>query len=178
LKIFGLVGWSGSGKTTLVAKLVPELISRGFSVSTMKHTHHNFDIDKKGKDSYLHRIAGATEVLITGAKRWAILHENRDAPEPSIDELLDRMEDVDLVLIEGFKSHHHKKMEVHRPAVGKPLLSPDDASIISVATDAELGAVDVPVMDLEDVKAVADFIVGHLGLEASALKAGKKNGAA
>ena len=109
MKIFGLVGWSGSGKTTLVAKLLPELIGRGFRVSTMKHTHHNFDIDKKGKDSYEHRMAGATEVLITGAKRWAILHENRDDPEPSIDDLLARMENVDLLLIEGFKAHSHEK---------------------------------------------------------------------
>ncbi len=173
MKIFGLVGWSGSGKTTLVAKLVPELIGRGFSVSTMKHTHHNFDIDKKGKDSYLHRTAGATEVLITGTKRWAILHENRDAPEPAIDDLLARMEDVDLVLIEGFKSHHHKKMEVYRPAVGKPLLAPDDPSIIAVASDADPGEADVAVINLEDIKAIADYIVGYLGLEA-----GEKNGAA
>lgn len=178
MKIFGLVGWSGSGKTTLVAKLVPELIGRGFSVSTMKHTHHNFDIDKKGKDSYMHRIAGATEVLITGAKRWAILHENRDTPEPSIDDLLARMDDVDLVLIEGFKSHRHQKMEVHRPAVGKPLLSPDDPSIIAVATDADLGDVEVAVLDLEDIKAIGDFIVGHLGLKAGGLEAGERNGAA
>ena len=173
MKIFGLVGWSGSGKTTLVAKLVPELIGRGFSVSTMKHTHHNFDIDKKGKDSYLHRMAGATEVLITGAKRWAILHENRDAPEPAIDELLARMQDVDLVLIEGFKSHHHKKMEIYRPSVGKPPLSPDNPSIIAVASDVELSDVDIPVINLEDIKGVADYIVGYLGLEA-----GEKNGAA
>lgn len=173
MKIFGLVGWSGSGKTTLVAKLVPELIGRGFSVSTMKHTHHNFDIDKKGKDSYLHRIAGATEVLITGARRWAILHENRNMPEPSVDDLLARMEDVDLVLIEGFKSHRHQKMEVYRPAVGKPMLCPDDPSIIAVASDADLGKVDLPVMNLEDIKAIADYIVGYLGLESR-----QKNGAA
>lgn len=173
MKVFGLVGWSGSGKTTVVAKLVPELIGRGFTVSTMKHTHHNFDLDKKGKDSYTHRVAGATEVLVTGAKRWAILHENRDAPEPSIDELLARMQDVDLVLIEGFKEHPHKKIEVFRPAVGKPLLATDDPSIIAVATDADLGDQEVPVMDLEDIKAIADFIVGFLSLEA-----GEKNGAA
>ncbi len=173
MKIFGLVGWSGSGKTTLVAKLVPELIGRGFSVSTMKHTHHNFDIDKKGKDSYEHRVAGATDVLITGAKRWALLHENRDAPEPSIDDLLARMEEVDLVLIEGFKSHGHQKMEVHRPEVGKPLLCGDDPTIVAVASDADLADVDLPVIDLEDIEAVADFIIGHTGLEAEV-----RNGAA
>lgn len=178
MKIFGLVGWSGSGKTTLVAKLLPELIGRGFGVSTMKHTHHNFDIDKKGKDSYEHRMAGATEVLITGAKRWAILHENRNAPEPSIDDLLARMEDVDLVLIEGFKSHGHQKMEVFRPAVGKPLLCSDDPTIVAVACDAHLPDIDLPVIDLEDIKAIADFIIGHLGLKAVDLKAGDLNGAA
>ncbi|MCH7551519.1 MAG: molybdopterin-guanine dinucleotide biosynthesis protein B, partial [Proteobacteria bacterium] len=138
MKIFGLVGWSGSGKTTLVANLVPELIGRGFTVSTMKHTHHNFDIDKPGKDSHQHRLAGATEVLLTGSKRWALLHENRDAPEPSIDDLLARMEEVDLVLIEGFKSHKHQKMEIHRPSVGKPLLCPEDPTIVAVASDVEL----------------------------------------
>lgn len=179
MKIFGLVGWSGSGKTTLVARLLPELIGRGFKVSTMKHTHHNFDIDKKGKDSFEHRMAGATEVLITGTRRWALLHENRDVPEPSIEELLDRMEDVDLVLIEGFKSHLHQKMEVFRPGVGKPLLATDDPSIVAVASDAS--ASDLPgladktlaLLDLDDVKAVADFIIGHTGLES-----GVRNGAA
>lgn len=172
MKIFGLVGWSGSGKTTLVARLLPELIGRGYSVSTMKHTHHNFDIDKKGKDSFEHRMAGATEVLITGASRWAILHENRDTPEPPIDDLLARMEDVDLVLIEGFKSHSHQKMEIFRPDVGKPLLAVDDASIVAVATDVadlpELAGHDQALIGLDDVKAIADFIVGHTGLEAGA----------
>jgi len=173
MKIFGLVGWSGSGKTTLVANLVPELIGRGFTVSTMKHTHHNFDIDKPGKDSHQHRLAGATEVLLTGSKRWALLHENRDAPEPSIDDLLARLEEVDLVLIEGFKSHKHQKMEVHRPAVGKPLLCPDDPTIVAVASDVELPDVTLPVIGLENVAAIADFIVGQLSLEAEV-----RNGAA
>jgi molybdopterin-guanine dinucleotide biosynthesis protein B len=177
VKIFGLVGWSGSGKTTLMAALLPELIGRSYTVSTMKHTHHNFDIDKKGKDSFEHRVAGATEVLITGTSRWALLHENRDAPEPPIEELLDRMDDVDLVLIEGFKSHGHQKMEVFRPDVGKALLAADDPTIIAVASDAsdlpELADKDVALIDLDDVKAVADFIVGHTGLEA-----GARNGAA
>ena len=165
MKIFGLVGWSGSGKTTLVANLVPELMGRGLTVSTMKHTHHNFDIDKPGKDSHQHRLAGATEVLLTGSKRWALLHENRDAPEPSIDDLLARMKEVDLVLIEGFKSHKHQKMEVHRPAVGKPLLCPEDSTIVAVASDVELPDVTLPVIGLENVAAIADFIVGHLSLE-------------
>ncbi len=173
MKIFGLVGWSGSGKTTLVANLVPELIGRGYTVSTMKHTHHNFDIDKPGKDSHQHRLAGATEVLLTGSKRWALLHENRDVHEPSIDDLLARLEEVDLVLIEGFKSHKHQKMEVHRPAVGKPLLCPDDPTIVAVASDVELPDVTLPVIGLENVAAIADFIVGQLSLEAEV-----RNGAA
>jgi len=174
LKIFGLVGWSGSGKTTLVAKLVPELIGRGYTVSTMKHTHHNFDIDKPGKDSFEHRTAGATEVLLTGSSRWALLHENRGAPEPSINDLLARMEDVDLVLIEGFKSHGHQKMEVHRPEVGKPMLAPDDPSVVAVASDTDLGDVELPVLPLDDVHAIADFIINHVGL----MKPEAKDGAA
>lgn len=178
MKIFGLVGWSGSGKTTLVAKLVPELISRGFTVSTMKHTHHNFDIDKPGKDSYEHRIAGATEVLLTGASRWALLHENRDEPEPSINDLLARMGDVDLVLIEGFKSHGHQKMEVHRPAVGKPLLATDDPTVVAVASDADLNDVDLPVLALDDVQVIADFIINHVGLVEAEEKIKAKDGAA
>jgi len=179
VKIFGLVGWSGSGKTTLVSALLPELIKRGFSVSTMKHAHHNFDIDKKGKDSFQHRVAGATEVLITSSSRWAILHENRNVSEPSIEDLLDRMEDVDLVLIEGFKLHRHQKLEVFRPSVGKPLLAVNDESIIGVATDAE--EADLPnsknknmvFIDLNNIKDVADFIIKQTGL-----KAGGSNGAA
>ena len=144
----------------------------------MKHTHHNFDIDKPGKDSHQHRIAGATEVLLTGAKRWALLHENRDAPEPSIEDLLARIQDVDLVLIEGFKSHGHEKMEVHRPAVDKPLLCPDDTTIVAVATDADLDGLAVPVLDLENVKAIADFIISQVGLEAGATEKEVRDGAA
>ena len=172
-KIFGVVGWSGSGKTTLMQTLLPNLIGRGYSVSTMKHTHHNFDIDKPGKDSHTHRMAGAHEVLITGSKRWALLHENRDEPEPSIDELLARMSPVDLVLIEGFKSHPHRKLEVYRPSVGKELLSADDPSIVAVASDEPLPGLSVPVLDLEGIGAIGDFIVGYCGLDGKS-----KNGAA
>ncbi len=164
MKIFGLVGWSGSGKTTLMRQLLPELTGRGYRVSTMKHTHHNFDIDKPGKDSYMHREAGAHEVLITGSRRWAILHENRAAPEPDIGSLLDRLEDVDLVLIEGFKDHAHAKMEVHRPTVGKPLLAANDESIVAVASDETLPRIDVTVIDLDDVAGIADFIQEYCGL--------------
>ena len=164
VKIFGLVGGSGSGKTTLLVKLIPELIGRGHSVSTIKHTHHNFDIDKPGKDSYEHRVAGSTEVLLIGSKRWALLHENLDAPEPDMDSLLARLEEVDLVLIEGFKSYPHDKLEVHRPAVGKPLLAAEDSTVVAVATNETIDGVDLPLLELDDIAAVADFIIAHCGL--------------
>ncbi len=166
MKIFGLIGWSGSGKTTLIRMLIPELISRGYRVSTMKHTHHNFDIDKPGKDTHEHRVASASQVLITGTKRWALLNENRNQPEPNIDELLARMDYVDLVLIEGFKSHSHAKLEVFRQSVGKKLIADSDPTVIAVATDEELvsGKDTVLVLDLNDVKAVAQYIIDFCDL--------------
>ena len=172
-KIFGVVGWSGSGKTTLMLQLLPDLIARGYRVSTMKHTHHDFDMDKPGKDSYTHREAGAYEVLITGSKRWALLHENRGEAEPSIETLLANMAPVDLVLIEGFKSHSHNKLEVHRPSVGKPLLAADDDSIIAVASDQLIDGLTVPVLALDDVAAIGDFIVEYCKLDGKV-----RNGAA
>ena len=164
MKIFGLIGWSGSGKTTLIRLLIPELISNGFRVSSMKHTHHNFDIDKPGKDSYEHRVAGAHQVMITGAKRWALLNENRDQAEPTIDELLARMDDVDIILIEGFKNFSHPKLEVFRPSVGRDMIALEDTSIVAVATDEEVSIDRVPVLDLNDVPAVARFIIDHCEL--------------
>ena len=161
MKIFGIVGWSGSGKTTLMRHLMPELIRRGLRVSSMKHTHHDFDIDKPGKDSHMHREAGAHEVLITGARRWAILHENRDCPEPNIDELLARMEKVDLVLIEGFKNYGHAKLEVYRPTVGKTLMAYEDESIVAVASDVSLVINGTRCLDLNNISAIADFIITH-----------------
>lgn len=161
---FGLVGWSGSGKTTLLTKILPELIGRGYTVSTMKHTHHRFDIDRPGKDSHEHRVAGATQVLITSSSRWALLTENRDDIEPEIDELIQRMDPVDLVLIEGFKSYPHAKLEVYRPSVGKPNLADDDDSIVAVATDEKVAVNGLPVLDLNDVPAIADFIEEFCGL--------------
>lgn len=166
MKVFGLAGWSGSGKTTLMVKLLPELIGRGLTVSTMKHTHHSFDIDKPGKDSYEHRAAGATEVMITSAKRWALLRELRGEPEPDMDAQIARMTPVDLLLIEGFKTNRHPKMEVHRPALGKPLLCVGDPTVVAVATDSPLSGVRVPVFDLNDAVGIADFIVLHCGLGA------------
>ena len=131
MKVFGLAGWSGSGKTTLMVGLLPELIGRGFSVSTIKHAHHHFDIDRPGKDSYEHRRAGATEVMISSTNRWALMHELRDGNDPPLDILIEHMSPVDLLIVEGFKWEPHLKIEVHRPSVGKPLLQPDDKNIIA-----------------------------------------------
>lgn len=166
MKIFGLAGWSGSGKTTLVMRLLPELIGRGYAVSTVKHAHHNFDIDKPGKDSYEHRRAGATEVMVSSANRWALMHENRGTEEPDLDSLVERMTPVDLLLVEGFKRYGHTKMEVHRPETGKDLLCVNDTRIVAVASDTALPQVPVPVLDLNNVPAIADFIVAHVGLNA------------
>ena len=165
MKTFGMIGWSGSGKTTLIIQLIPELIRRGYSISSMKHTHHNFDIDKPGKDSYEHRVAGAKQVLITGSKRWALLNENRDQEESSIDDLLAKMDPVDLVLIEGFKKHPHSKMEVYRPSVERPLLALEDKSVVAIATDEEVDGGGLPIIDLNSVASVADFIVEFCDLE-------------
>lgn len=165
MKIFGLAGWSGSGKTTLIVKLIPELVSRGISVSTMKHAHHDFDIDRPGKDSHEHRLAGASEVMISASKRWALMHELREEEEPSVEELIARMKPVDLLLVEGFKWHAHPKMEIHRPLVGKPLLQSDDTEIIAVASDEALSGLPVPVLDLNDVSGIADFIVERCSLK-------------
>ena len=170
MKVFGLVGWSGSGKTTLLVNLIPELTARGLSVSTMKHTHHNFDIDRKGKDSYEHRAAGAHEVMLTSGKRWVLQRELRGEDEPDMDELIARMAPVDLILIEGFKSHRHDKMEIFRPSVGKPMLAVDDDTVVAVATDAALDGVTCPILDMNDVPAVADFIMAHCGLAGAAAK--------
>ncbi len=164
MKVFGVAGWSGSGKTTLLRALIPALVGRGLSVSTMKHAHHNFDIDQPGKDSYEHRKAGATEVLISSANRWALMHELRGGPEPSSEELIPQLTPVDLLLIEGFKTESHDKLEVHRPAHGKPLLAPQDPCIVAVASDAEIEGLEVPRLDLNDIEAIADFIVAHCGL--------------
>ncbi|MBL8664809.1 MAG: molybdopterin-guanine dinucleotide biosynthesis protein B [Candidatus Odyssella sp.] len=164
MKIFGIAGWSGSGKTSLVVRLVPELVGRGLSVSTMKHAHHAFDVDTPGKDSYEHRRAGATEVLVGSANRWALMHELRGAPEPRMEDLVARMTPVDLLLIEGFKHHAHDKLEVFRRDVGKPLLCVADPRVVAVASDGAVPEARVPVIDLDDTRAVADFVVAHCGL--------------
>ena len=164
MKVFGIAGWSGSGKTTLLRRLIPALIARGHAVSTLKHAHHDFDIDKPGKDSHAHRQAGAHEVLISSANRWALLHENRGAPELGLDEMLARLSPVDLVLVEGFKHHGHAKIEVYRRDNGKPLLQPDDPHVRAIASDTPLPEVTVPVFEINDIEAIADFVVQCAGL--------------
>ena len=161
MQIFGLAGWSGSGKTTLLTALIPELISRGVTVSTLKHAHHAFDIDQPGKDSWRHRQAGAREVMISSPNRWALMHELRGAPEPSLDELVRRMSPVDLLLVEGFKRYPHPKIEVYRPSLGKPLLHPKDPFVVAVASSEVLPRLPLPWLSLSDASAIADFILGH-----------------
>ena len=185
MKVFGLAGWSGSGKTTLMVKLIPALVTRGLTVSTVKHAHHGFDLDRPGKDSHRHRQAGASEVMVGSARRWALMHELRDEAEPTAADLIAAMTPVDLVLIEGFKRERHEKLEVQRPAVGKPLLCRDDPRIVAVASDEDLPdrtlpcsdlprldlprldlpRLDLPRLDLNDARAIADFIVERVGLK-------------
>ncbi len=170
MRVIGLAGWSGSGKTTLLARLLPELIRRGFSVSTMKHAHHEFDVDQPGKDSWRHRSAGATEVLVASAKRWALMHEHREGAEPSAAELMKQMTPVDLLIVEGFKREKHDKIEIHRRETRKPLLYPDDPNIVAVLSDEPLLECQLPVIDINDVSAIADFISHHFRLARRAPK--------
>jgi molybdopterin-guanine dinucleotide biosynthesis protein B len=156
--LIGLAGWSGSGKTTLLVKLLPVLIARGRSVSTLKHAHHAFDVDQPGKDSFNHRQAGAHEVLISSARRWALMHELRADAEPTLAELVPHLSPVDLVIVEGFKSQNHPKLEVHRSAVGKPLLYPNDPHILAIASDLEAAALPLPSARLDDLEAIADLV--------------------
>ena len=155
MRVVGLAGWSGAGKTTLLRRLIPVLIGQGLRVSTVKHAHHGFDVDQPGKDSWEHRQAGAQEVLVASAARWALMHEHRGGPEPGLAELLARLSPVDLVLVEGFKREGHPKLEVHRAAVGKPLLHPHDPAIAAIASDVALPGCPVPVLDLDDVAGIA-----------------------
>ncbi len=160
-RVLGVVGWSGSGKTTLMVRLIPLLVARGLTVSTLKHAHHAFDVDVPGKDSYAHRQAGAGEVLVFSDRRWALMHEIGAAPAPSLPELLGRLSPCDLILIEGFKSEPHAKLEVYRPALGKPPLYPDDAHVLAVASDAALSAGAPPWADLNDIEAVAELVLAQ-----------------
>ena len=154
MKVIGLAGWSGAGKTTLLTRVIPHLLGKGLRVSVIKHAHHSFDVDVPGKDSWVHRQSGATEVLVSSGKRWALMHELRGAPEPRLPELLKRMSPVDLVIVEGFKSEPHRKIEVHRAANGKPLLFPGDPAISGIATDTAIETA-LPTAHLDDIPAIA-----------------------
>ena len=162
MRIIGLAGWSGSGKTTLVTKVIPVLVGRGLKIATVKHAHHDFDTDQPGKDSWLHRAAGASEVAIVSSRRWAIVHELGQGPqqeaEPPLTDMLEKLSLVDIVIVEGFKRHAHPKLEVYRAAVGKPLLHPDDDCIVAIATDAPLPQAQVPVVMLDDIEAIANVL--------------------
>ena len=167
MKILGLRGWSGSGKTTLLVNLIPELTRRRLRVSTIKHAHHGFDLDRPGKDSFRHREAGATEVMLASATRFALLHEARDS-QPTLDDLIARMSPVDLVLVEGFKTAAHLKIEVWREATGQPLLAAEDENVIAIATDFPDRLAqpprDLPVLALDRPAIIAEFIIGRLWL--------------
>src|SRR5215472_14718779 len=161
MRVIGLAGWSGSGKTTLVTKVIPVLVKRGLKLATVKHAHHEFDTDQPGKDSWLHRRAGASEVAVVSSRRWAIVHELEHEPEPSLEDVLRKLSPIDLVIVEGFKRHAHPKLEVYRAAVGKPLLHPDDDCIVAVATDAALPQAQVPVVMLDDVETIANVLLAE-----------------
>ncbi len=161
MRIFGFAGWSGSGKTTLLEKLIPALTARGLTVSLVKHAHHDFDVDQPGKDSYRHRQAGCREVLVASSRRYALMHELRGSPEPTLDALVARLSPCDLVLVEGFKREPGlSKLEVHREDNGKPFLYGDDPSIIAVAADTTL-AIALPVFGLDAIEPIADFVLAH-----------------
>ena len=163
MKIFGFAGWSGSGKTTLIEKLIPLFVRRGLKVSLIKHAHHTFDLDQPGKDSYRHRHAGCTEVLVSSSRRWALVHELRGAQEPGFGELIERLSPCDLVLVEGFKRERVPKLEVWRAATGEALLHPEDRDVVAIAADSQVDT-KLPQFDLNDAPAIAQFVLRHVGL--------------
>lgn len=163
MKLFGVVGYKNAGKTGLMERLVTEIAGRGFSVSTLKHAHHTFDVDQPGKDSYRHRHAGAHQVLLASRTRWALMAELREVAEPSLLELLTRLDPVDLVLVEGYKRDTHPKIEAYRETTGNPLLAPGDPTIRAIASDTAF-ELDRPVFDLDDTGSIADFVLAEVGL--------------
>jgi|TARA_B110000261_G_scaffold126825_1_gene141711 molybdopterin-guanine dinucleotide biosynthesis protein B len=163
MNVFGITGWKNAGKTGLMERLVVEIIGRGYTVSTLKHAHHTFDVDHPGKDSHRHRIAGASQVLLASTERWALMNEHRGTQEPSLPELLAKLDPVDLILIEGWKRDSHPKVEAWRAETGNPLIAPNDQTILAVASDIFL-EIDRPVFDLDDTAVVADFILDYLDL--------------
>ena len=160
MKVIGLAGWSGAGKTTLLTRVIPHFIQQGLRISVIKHAHHDFDVDVPGKDSWVHRQSGAEEVLVSSANRWALMRELRGEPEPSLPELLKKMSPVDLVIVEGFRSGPHRKIEIYRKANGKPPLFPGDPAIAGIATDTVVETT-LPVVPLDDIPAVAAMMWQH-----------------
>jgi molybdopterin-guanine dinucleotide biosynthesis protein B len=162
MRLIGLAGWSGAGKTTLLVKLIPCLAGRGVGVSTVKHAHHAFDVDRPGKDSFEHRQAGARQVLVGSSQRWALMTELRGAPEPPLRELLSHLSPVDLVIVEGFKFDQHPKIEVHRGGNGKPWRHPEDPAIRAIASDVPPPpGTALPWAHLDDVERIADLVLEH-----------------
>jgi molybdopterin-guanine dinucleotide biosynthesis protein B len=163
MKVFGFAGYSGSGKTTLIEQLIPRFVRRGMRVSLIKHAHHTFDVDQPGKDSYRHRHAGASEVLVTSSRRWVLMHELRGGPEPSFDEQMKHLSPCDLLLVEGFKFAPIPKLEVWRAATGESLLHPNDPHIVAVASDEKVET-RLPLLDLNDAGRIAEFVLKEVGL--------------
>lgn len=161
MRVIGLAGWSGAGKTTLITKVIPVLMARGLKVATVKHAHHEFDLDRPGKDSWLHREAGAGEVAVVSSRRWALIHELRGEPEPSLAEILAKLSRVDLVIVEGFKRYSLPKLEIYRAAVGQPLIYPEDDCVVAIATDGPLPHAQLPVLMLDDIEAIANVLLAE-----------------
>jgi molybdopterin-guanine dinucleotide biosynthesis protein B len=164
MKVFGLAGWSGSGKTTLIEQLIPRFVKRGLKVSLIKHAHHSFEVDHPGKDSYRHREAGCSEVVVVSEKRWVVMHELRGEPEPSLEEQIGRVSPCDLLLVEGYKHYAMPKLEIWRKENAKPLLYPEDKHVIAVAADAALDT-RLPRFDLNDYDGIGDFILSYNGFK-------------
>jgi len=162
MKIFGFAGWSGSGKTTLIEALIPRFVKHGLSVSIIKHAHHSFDVDRPGKDSHRHRQAGCREVVVVSEKRWAIMHELRDEPEPSLEEQIGRVSPCDLLLVEGYKHYPLPKLEIWRKENAKPLLHPEDEHVVAIASDTPLET-RLPRFDLNDRDGIGNFILSYNG---------------
>jgi molybdopterin-guanine dinucleotide biosynthesis protein B len=163
-KIIGVAGFKNAGKTTLVERLVRHLTGLGYRVSTVKHAHHSFDIDHEGRDSFRHRAAGASEVAVVSASRWAIIHESREEPEPPLADILGKLAPCDLVIIEGYKRDDHDKIEVRNLALDHPKLAGEDPTVVAIAATGPIAGAPVPVFDRDDVTALADFIIAHAGL--------------
>lgn len=163
MNVYGVVGWKNAGKTTLMERLVADITARGFTVSTIKHAHHAFDVDSPGKDSFRHRTAGASEVLVSSGARWALMAELRSADEPPLADLLAKLSPVDLVLIEGYKRDRHPKVEAHRAATGAPLIAADDDTVRAVASNDPV-PLSLPCLPLDDAAAIAAFILTDLGM--------------